>query len=137
MRRRRCAAGCLSRRGGVQTEEEKAVKVDFLRLIGMVRPEWWLLIPGMFASLVLGLVQPAFAVMLSRMIDSLRPEADLDRGLAVVYFFAGLAGVTLFFALIQARAPSSPLHTYTPPVLCAHVCRRVCPQMVKCCPCVY
>jgi hypothetical protein len=58
----------------LQTEEEKAVKVGFKRLFGMVAKDWPFLISGGITSAILGCVMPLFAVILSTIITSLDPR---------------------------------------------------------------
>lgn len=57
-----------------QTEEEKAVKVSFWRLFGMVRRDWPFLLTGGACPAILGCVMPLFAVILSTIIASLDPN---------------------------------------------------------------
>lgn len=51
-------------RARLQTEEEKAVKVGFARLLRMVAPDWAYIVVGVLASAVLGTVMPVFALIL-------------------------------------------------------------------------
>ena len=57
----------------LQTEEEKQVKVSFLRLLRLVRGDWPWIFFGCVAAMLLGTIQPIFAVVLSEIINALIP----------------------------------------------------------------
>lgn len=75
----------------MQTEEEKAVKVGFGRLLNMNRREWPYLAVGTLASAAVGTVMPLFAIILSDLIEGLTdvstPPSEILR---YAFFFWGL-----------------------------------------------
>ena len=54
----------------LQTEEEKAVKVGYGRLLRMVAPDWAYIFAGVLASAILGCVMPVFALILGVMLNT-------------------------------------------------------------------
>lgn len=81
----------------VQTEEEKAVKVSFTRLINMNRREWPYLGVGVLASAAVGTVMPLFAVLLSDLIEGLTdtdtPPSEILR-YAIFFWGLGIGNFT-------------------------------------------
>lgn len=109
------AAACV-----VQTEEEKAVKVGFGRLLGMNRGEWPYLAVGTLASAAVGTVMPLFAIILSDLINGLTdvttPPSEILR---YAFFFWGLGIGNFICMTIQARPPS-PLYLLSPLMSLSH-----------------
>jgi ABC-type multidrug transport system fused ATPase/permease subunit len=94
----------------LQTEEEKATKVSYLRLLKMVKGEWYYIALGVAASAVLGCVMPLFAVILSDVISRLDPmirengvlkKQRYSKVVEVAVGFFGLGFGMLLFAFIQ------------------------------------
>lgn len=94
----------------MQTEEEKKVKVSFVRLLRMVQREWLYIVCGVFASAILGSVMPVFAVVIAEVINRLDPvrivngvevSVSYTEVVEVAVGFFGLAFGMLFFASVQ------------------------------------
>lgn len=93
----------------VQTEEEKAVKVGFGRLLNMNRREWPYLAVGVLASAAVGTVMPLFAILLSDLIAGLTdintPPSEILR---YAFFFWGLGVGNFVCMTIQVCLPAAP-----------------------------
>uniref|UniRef100_A0A8C2HP28 ABC-type xenobiotic transporter n=1 Tax=Cyprinus carpio TaxID=7962 RepID=A0A8C2HP28_CYPCA len=77
-----------------QTEEENAPNISFLTVLKLNQPEWPYMVVGVLCATINGGLQPAFAVIFSKII------ADLVRKRTELYslLFAGI-GVVSFFTL--------------------------------------
>ncbi|XP_051576241.1 ATP-dependent translocase ABCB1-like isoform X2 [Myxocyprinus asiaticus] len=86
-----------------QTEEEKVPEVSFLTVLKLNKPEWPYIVIGVFCAIINGALQPAFAIIFSKIIavfaeidqEIIRQRSDmyslLFAGIGIVSFF------TLFF----------------------------------------
>jgi ABC-type bacteriocin/lantibiotic exporter with double-glycine peptidase domain len=83
----------------VQTDDEKAVKVGYTRLLNMNKSEWPLIFIGIIASGAVGTVMPLFALILSTLITSLQ---DKSKALRFCLFFFGLGAGHFVLAVVQA-----------------------------------
>lgn len=88
----------------VQTEEEKAVKVGFGRLLNLNRREWPYLAAGILASAAIGTVQPIFAIILSKVTALLTPDEPASNILRFCTFFFALAAAQLACGSLQVRS---------------------------------
>ncbi|KAJ3189969.1 Multidrug resistance protein 1 [Gaertneriomyces sp. JEL0708] len=60
-----------------ETELLKSRKVDLWRIVKMNRPEWWIIIVGLFAAAVNGTVMPLFAVLFSEILAVFSNEPNV------------------------------------------------------------
>ena len=81
----------------VQTEEEKATKVGFGRLLALSRPQWPFLVVGAITSALLGGIYPVFALILSSLTVALEPSKPRSEATkyAIVFFGIGVAQLVL------------------------------------------
>jgi ABC transporter transmembrane region len=84
-----------------QTEEEKAVKVGYKRLLGLVARDWPFIISGCLTSAILGCVMPLFAIILSTIIGALNPHEPESKANKWAIGFFGLGVGMLIMAAIQ------------------------------------